>query len=84
MKKTILACMLLTLVSSASIAEENEVELKEAPKAYVLSLLKTCQDYAVEDEISKDELDDYLLTCINDELESEDYYPIKALPKAKV
>lgn len=82
MKKTLLACMLLTLVSSTSFAEENDVELKQAPKEHVLALLKTCQSYAAEDETAKDELDAYLLSCINDELESEDYFPIKALPKA--
>ncbi|GHE85589.1 hypothetical protein [Thalassotalea profundi] len=82
MKKTLIACILLTLVSSSSFAQEDEVELKQASKEYVLSLLKMCQGYAVEDETPKDELDAYLLTCINDELESEDYYPIKALPKA--
>ncbi|XQW86207.1 hypothetical protein ACOYR1_05625 [Thalassotalea piscium] len=81
MKKTLLACMLLTFASSATYAEEGEVVLKQAPKEYVLALLKTCQEYAIEDEVAKDELDTYLLTCINDDLESEDYVSIKVLPK---
>lgn len=81
MKKIILACMMLSLASSASFAQDDEVELKQAPKEHVLALLKSCQNYAVEDETAKDELDAYLLSCINDELESEDYFPIKALPK---
>lgn len=81
MKKILLAGLFLTLFSSVSYSEESQIELKQAPKEYVLAVLKTCQEYAVEDEIEKDELAKYLLSCVNDELESEDYFPIKVLPK---
>jgi hypothetical protein len=82
MKKTILMLTLLTLSSSYAYSEEaSEPELMEASKSYVISLVSLCKDYAKEDEIEKANLNAYLLTCVNDELESSYYKPIKALPK---
>lgn len=81
MKKIILVLAMLTLNTAFANNEENEPEIMTASEEYVLSLLQVCKDYANEDEISQDELNRYLLVCINDELESSFYAPIKALPK---
>tara|TARA_B100000809_G_scaffold174733_1_gene172015 strand:- start:2056 stop:2223 length:168 start_codon:yes stop_codon:yes gene_type:complete len=53
----------------------------EASKSYVISLVSLCKDYAKEDEVEKANLNAYLLTCVNDELESSYYKPIEVLPK---
>jgi hypothetical protein len=81
MKKIILALAFCALTSNAAFSEEAESTLTEAPSDYVMSLLRLCKDYAIEDEIAKEETDDFLLTCINDELEQSDYMPLKVFPK---
>tara|TARA_B110000467_G_C18277963_1_gene456686 strand:+ start:631 stop:882 length:252 start_codon:yes stop_codon:yes gene_type:complete len=82
MKKTILMLTLLTLSSSFAYSEEaSEPELMEASENYVISLVEVCKNYAIEDEVDKENLNAYLLTCVNDELESSYYKPIKVLPK---
>jgi len=87
MKKTLLLLTLVTLVtlftlsSNLAYSEEAEPELLEASEDYVISLLRLCQNYAIEDEISKAAVNAYLLTCINDELMSRYYKRITILPK---
>jgi hypothetical protein len=85
MKKTIIALSLalLTLSSSFVHSEESGSEKMAATEDYVLSLLKFCKDYAKEDEVTESDMTAYLLSCINDELESGYYLPIKSLPKEK-
>jgi len=82
MKKFILALALLTLTSNAAYSQEDEPELMEAPVEYVMSLLAQCKIDASDDEITIAEMNNYLLTCINDELEASDYKSITALPEA--
>lgn len=82
MKKMILALTLLTLTSSAAFCQEDETELMTASPEYIMSLLEQCKNDASEDEVSASEMNNYLLTCINDELEASYYEPIKSLPKA--
>jgi hypothetical protein len=81
MKKLILAFALLALTSNAAFGQEDEPELMAAPSEYVVSLLAQCKDDAVEDEITTSEMNSYLLTCINDELEASYYMAIKVLPE---
>jgi len=81
MKKLILAFTLLTLSSTFVYSEETETELMDASKDYILTLLSMCKSYAQEDEISKEDMQNYLLTCINDELADSFYKPISALPE---
>ncbi|MFT6902105.1 MAG: hypothetical protein ACJAXS_002313 [Colwellia sp.] len=81
MKKLILALAVLALTSTAAFGQEDESELMAAPSEYVVSLLAECKDDAVEDEITTSEMNSYLLTCINDELEASYYMPIKILPE---
>ncbi len=81
MKKIILALAVLTLTSSAAFSNEDTPELMAASPEYVMSLLAQCKNDAAEDEVTTSEMNDYLLTCINDELEASDYQTIKVLPK---
>ena len=83
MKKLIatLTIALLTLSSNLAYSEDAEPEKMEADAEYVMSLLRQCQDYAQEDEVTATEMKSYLLACINDELEEGDYKLITVLPK---
>jgi hypothetical protein len=80
MKTIILALAFFALTSNAAFSEESEPALVEAPSDYVMSLLRLCKDYAIEDETTKTDMNNFLLTCINDELEESDYKPVKTLP----
>lgn len=86
MKKITLALILLSLTSNTvfSLNIDKEVELSEAPKQYLMSMLRICKDYAEEFEVPQKEFNKYLLSCINDELANGDYKPIKALPKRPI
>ena len=84
MKKIILALALLTLTSNIAHSEETEPDLMEAPADYVLGLLRLCKSYATDDLVLEVDMTNYLLTCINDELEESDYKVIKALPKERL
>lgn len=81
MKKIILALAAITLMSNPVFANEDEPDLMDASPEYVMSLLVQCKEDAADDEVSAEEMNNYLLTCINDELESSYYKPIKVLPK---
>jgi len=83
MKKFILALAVVALTSNTAFGQEDAPELMAASPEYVLSLLAQCKNDAAEDEISTSEMNSYLLTCINDELEASFYEPIKVLPKAE-
>ena len=83
MKKLIavLTITLLTLSSNLTYSEELEPEKMVADDEYVMSLLRQCQDYALEDEVTAPNMQSYLLTCVNDELEGSYYKRITVLPK---
>ncbi|ARD43447.1 hypothetical protein [Colwellia sp. PAMC 21821] len=83
MKKFILALAVVALTSNTAFGQDDAPELMAASPEYVLSLLAQCKNDAAEDEISTSEMNSYLLTCINDELEASFYEPIKVLPKAE-
>jgi thioredoxin-related protein len=90
MKKIIIVLSLALLTLSANFAHSEELNVESdsqkivATDDYVLSLLTECNDYAKEDEISESDMTVYLLSCINEELESGYYLPIKVLPKVEV
>lgn len=81
MKKIILALTLLTLSSNLAYSQEAETELMEASNDYVINLMRLCKGDAVEDEVAAEDMTQYLLTCINDELAIAYYKPISVLPK---
>ena len=80
MKKIILTLALLTLAPSIAHSEETEPDLMEAPAEYVMGLLRLCKSYATDDVVLEVKMTNYLLTCINDELEESDYKRITTLP----
>ncbi|MBU2869706.1 hypothetical protein [Colwellia sp. E2M01] len=81
MKKIFLVLAALTLTSVNAYSEEVADDLMEAPNDYVFSLLQSCTDYASDDEIESKDLNKYLLSCINTELEEGYYQTISSLPK---
>tara|TARA_R110000737_G_scaffold46462_2_gene66368 strand:+ start:1256 stop:1528 length:273 start_codon:yes stop_codon:yes gene_type:complete len=83
MKKLMLTLAVITLMSNPVFGQDEEPELMDASPEYVMSLLAQCKSDASEDEITTAEMNNYLLTCINDELEASYYNPIKVLPKAE-
>ena len=80
MKKNILVISMLALFSQFIVAEEVTPSLTKASTEYVFKLLDECKEYAVEDEIANEYLANYLLVCVNDELESGDYLSLESLP----
>jgi hypothetical protein len=80
--KKILAFTLLTFITNISYSQENEDASEEAPSSYILNLLTECKEYATQDEIASENLNTYLLQCINEELEASSYKLISSLPTA--
>ena len=75
MKYTILVASLLFAMSTA--AEDRPVadaDLVQEYKAY-------CMEIAEDEGTGKLSMDEFLLSCINDELESEGYQAITSVPK---
>ncbi|WP_417763269.1 hypothetical protein [Shewanella sp.] len=71
---------LALLVVSGFVSADDE--LPEASAADVQQLVQVCRQMAVEDEITKEELSEYLLDCVNDQLNEMGYHQIDALPKS--
>lgn len=71
---------LALLVVSGVVSADDE--LPAASAADVKQLVQVCRQMAVEDEIAKEELDDYLLECVNDQLNEMGYRAIEELPKS--
>lgn len=81
MKKVLVVVAALFLPLNIANSEEVALDKLVADKDFVISLLMNCKEDAVEDEIADIDMHDYLMTCINDELEMIDYQPITELPK---
>jgi len=78
MKKSVLV-MLFTVFSISSQANDD-VELTEASASYIQMVIEACKEYAVEDGIDTTDLSGYLLNCVNDDLEENDFKPLTSLP----
>lgn len=68
-------------VLCAPLYANEEDTLQEAPKEVIEQALQACRSFAVEDEVMSEDLNAYLLDCVNDELEANDYKKIAQLPK---
>ena len=55
-------------------------ELPVADPAFIAELKEFCTEVANDEGVSAEDLNAFLLSCINDELESEGYQPIKKVP----
>lgn len=74
----LVACFFLLASSVASGASDD----RPIADAKLINELKVyCMEEAEDEGVGKKEMDAFLLGCINDELESEGYQPIKSLPK---
>jgi hypothetical protein len=69
------ALLLVGLLSFSSYAEEQPV----ADEALLKELKQFCTEMAEDDGITADKMAQYLLTCVNEELESEGYAPVTKL-----
>jgi hypothetical protein len=68
--------MVVTLAGANLRAEE---QLPEAPVPVLESVKANCREYAEEDGINAEELNAYLLKCINDELSDLEFRAISSL-----
>lgn len=75
MKYTILVAGLLFAMSTA--AEDRPVAEDDLIQEYKVY----CMEIAEDEGTGKLSMDEFLLSCINDELESEGYQPITSVPK---
>ncbi|KFZ36101.1 hypothetical protein HR45_18215 [Shewanella mangrovi] len=76
-----LALLSVLLLASPLVLADDE-PLPEASAADVKQLLQVCKQMAVEDEILKEELPEYLLDCVNDQLNEMGYRRLESLPKS--
>ena len=72
--KTLVSLLLSCLAVSAF---ANEA--KPAPAELVAELTTFCQEVAEEDGTNGKPLNEFLLECVNEELESEGFEPVEAL-----
>ena len=70
----------LLVVTGVVCADDDDTPVASASD--VKQLISVCKQMAVEDEIVKEELNEYLLDCVNDQLNEMGYRRIEALPKS--
>jgi len=78
--KKIVAFTLLALFTNIACSQDNDNELEDAPKSYIQNLFSECKEYAELEEVASENLNTYLLHCINEELETSFYKRISSLP----
>ena len=66
---------------STSVFASDDIELTEAPSSFVEEALMMCNEFAQDEDIKAEELDAFLLECVNDELEESDYKKLAKLPE---
>ncbi|WP_420934601.1 hypothetical protein ACOJR9_01100 [Alteromonas sp. A081] len=65
------------LLSASTLADDRPVASEEI----ILEYKVYCSELAEDEGTDGLSLDEYLLSCINEELDIEGYQPIKAVPK---
>jgi hypothetical protein len=75
MKFLLTSLLALSVLHFQAIAEEA----KPAPPEVLKEIKQECAEYAKEDEIPKEELSEYMLNCVNDELAERGFAPLKKL-----
>lgn len=78
MKKLVLAAIVSAFTFTATADD-----LPAAPMEVMKEALDACKSWAKEDEVSEAELPKYLLTCVNDELETSGFKKIESLDEIK-
>ncbi|MDF0535166.1 hypothetical protein KDN34_01510 [Shewanella yunxiaonensis] len=74
-----LALLAAMLVTASVVADEDP--LPQASVADIKELVQVCHQMATEDEVTKAELQDYLLDCVNDQLNEMGYQRVESLQK---
>lgn len=69
MKKYIIALLFSTICLNAAFADE----LPDAPEDELQASIKTCTDWATEDNVVAEELKLHVLNCVNDDLTNMGY-----------
>lgn len=69
MKNYIIPLLFSTLFINTAFADD----LPEAPKDELESSIKACQEWADEDKVPADEVKQYILNCVNDDLTNMGY-----------
>jgi len=67
-------------LSTGVIADDTSAK-GPAPKEVIDQAIKTCQEYAKEDEVVAEELESYMLVCVNGELEDQGYDKVDSIDK---
>jgi hypothetical protein len=75
MKYTLLVAGLI--FASSALSDDRPV----ADAGVIMEYKEYCKEIADEEGTGKSAMDEFLLTCINDELESEGFQPITKVPK---
>jgi hypothetical protein len=73
--KYILCCLALIMTTSVYAQEK-------ADKSTVNEMIEYCQEIAAEEGTGEQSVDEFLLTCVNQELASEGYQVLQELPKS--
>ena len=72
--------MVIALVLSFSAATAWAYDDKPAaPKDVVDSIVEQCKQYASEDGVKAEDMDSYVLSCVNDELDDQGYAKVDKL-----
>jgi hypothetical protein len=72
---------LLSLFGVFVLSVNAETELQEAPISVVRDFVNLCSEYSVEEGVKKDDLNAYLLDCVNAELQEQDWKKVDKLPE---
>ncbi len=65
------------IFATSALADDRPV----ADAGVIIAYREYCKEIADEEGTDKSAMNEFLLTCINDELESEGFQPITKLPK---
>jgi flagellar biosynthesis protein FliP len=79
MKKLVLSALVAFSVMTPVFADEP----KEATVDMLNKTIESCKQWAVEDEVAKEELDQYMLECVNDVLTSNGFKAVTTLKQDK-
>jgi len=74
MKTKLTLIALLLSISGYAVSSEQA-----APAELISETLETCKQYAIEDGVPQDDLNNYLLDCVNEELEANGYLRIESI-----
>lgn len=69
------------LFSGAVLAVDEGQALPQASETDVQQLQQACLQMADEDAVSAEERQEYLLTCVNDQLNEMGYQPLESWPE---